>query len=249
MKELIGKEVQFRGESHTVTEVNRLVNFYGNTVGYRIETDNEDLLGGHDYPDSGRHGVDEFIFPQEYMDDIKQARRQEKIFEKKNNKRRKQLVSVPVKERIQNRFNETNGEIIYKLSLGIIFMFYRPWPRSSVLLKVGHESGSIEIPAQSDSEKISAQMSAEEIAEFFAIYESFDFFAMHKRDVYTSYRWVFNCTICDGETYCSNFFPCSKEKNEDRLLTEYARKIFEKYLPAEDYVTLMNAFESFERDS
>jgi len=248
MQELVGMQIMQDDKMQTITKVEDYKNMFDEVTGYKIFTTGNQY--SIHYPDNimhiARDGrlVIRLELPQEYMDDVKQATEEKKILESENKERITNHAKIQSKERIANRYKETNGEAVYRVFIAMDFSFH--YVRSTVKLRVGHESGTIELPRilvgkeeiMQLREKKTAQMTPEEIAEFFKLYEQFDFYALPPDRRSGLDGWSLAYNIFDGQTdlWASCWCPQLDDNNiEWCLFCKYTLNLLKTHLPAEDY--------------
>jgi len=244
VRELVGTQAKWRDEIHTITKVKNDINPFGDVVGYKIYTDLNLLYFW--YPSTSLFGVDELELPQEYLDDIKQAAEQEAILKADNEERLSALRGIPIKQRIQEHFNESHDSEFYLLHLNMHFSFHSV--RSDIILKIGCDSGTIEIPTRYRDGATIAKLTAEEIAEFYTLYEQFNFFYPEPYVKHVLDGWSLSYVVCEGETNYHTHYACPEREDEAWILAEYMVKLFEKYLPPEDREATMEVFRRYSRE-
>ena len=258
MRELVGMKVKYRDEMQTITRVEDYKDMFGELTGYKIFTTAKNDLGIH-YPDyithiaKGERLIVNLELPQEYMDDVKQAVEEKKRLEAGNEERINKLAKIQVKERITNRFKETDGKIEYRVFIDMHFSFH--YTRSRVFLRVRHESGTIELPeelVEKDGlmqfrEKITTQMTPKEISEFFNLYEQFDFYAPPQDEHLYLDGWSINYNIFDGQTDLWASYGCPHlDKNRKWWsFCKYTVNLLKSRLPAEDYETMLHTLKEY----
>jgi hypothetical protein len=244
LKEEPHKEKEFL----TINGVIENINEFGDKVGYIFSTDKYDGYFSY-YPVSSLLGVDGWELPQEYMDDINQALIQKAQWEAENEKRIKQLVEIPVNQRIQCRYVDTNGGVLYRLYLSTRFSFDAD---GDVVVKIRHDGGELETAASrfynSDHKPLAINMTKEDVDEFFEIYKKFDFYVPKPDDgqIWLD-GWDLFYTFCDGETQCEERYKCPEKNDRAWILVEYIETLLKKLLPAEEFESWFEILNEYSR--
>jgi hypothetical protein len=250
MQELIGMRVKWRDEESRIVNVRPNKSIYGDDVGYELYLDKDEYP--KQYPFSSDWELDNWELPREFMDDAKQALKLKIQQEKENAVRAKLLAKTPVKERIQRRYKETQGNVAYHLKLDFSFSFM--FPRvNELLLRVGHSTGMLSIPILMTHEMYKAKKEAgnlkeyartydirdvkltqSEINDFFTLYEAFDFYNPAPEEKLGLDGWSFTYTFFDGETDIFQYYWCPEKGEASWQLVDYANNLFNKYLQPEE---------------
>ena len=161
-----------------------------------------------------------------------------------NEERLQTLNEIPIKQRIQEHFNESRDSEFYRLHFNMHFSFH--YVRSDIILKIGRDSGMIEIPARyRKGADTTAHLTAKEIAEFYTLYEQFNFFSPEPYVKHVLDGWSLSYVVCEGEANYHAHYACPEPKDESWILVEYMVKLLEKYLPPEDSEATMEVFRRY----
>jgi hypothetical protein len=250
MQELIGVRVKWRDKEYEIVDVKQNKSLYGEDAGYELYLDKENYP--RYYPFNFVADLNDWQLPQEFMEDAKQALNLRIQQKKENEVRAELLAKTPFKERIQRRYKESQGNVVYHLK--ICFHFSFEFTRvNQLLLRVGHSSGTLSIPIEMTYETYNAKKEAanhneyvsmydlredrltqSEINDFFTLYEAFDFYNPVPEKKFGFDGWSLCYTIYDEETDFYQGYWCPEKGEESWKLVDYAVNLFNKFVQPEE---------------
>lgn len=188
-------------------------------------------------------------FPLDFIEDITAGLERIEQLNIENEERLNKLIKIPVAERIRQRFQETNGEVVYGLNIWLHTSFHGS---VNITLKVGHNSGTINIKPyfmwNLKMCEIANPLSKDEIDEFFELYNSFDYFSHQRaKNVEGLDGWDMSYTFHDGETARPYYCWCPEKEEKEFGLVEYAFRHLKANCSEDDYKGISGAIERYFR--